>query len=147
MNDMNPTPPPIPTPPLINPAFRQLGEDPAERVPITSIFTAIESILRQPRRVMFQLRQQGAKPETIREIHALGFGPYSTQELIQFTNQGVRADLFRGFKEAGWKNLTPSEIVDVAHAGLRGVDLRDARQYGQNLSLNQIIRLKQAGLL
>lgn len=58
MNDMNPTPPSVP--PLINPGNRQLGDDPAERVPITNIFSAIESILRQPRRVMFQIRQQGA---------------------------------------------------------------------------------------
>lgn len=58
MNDINPTTPPIP--PLINPGNRSLGEDPAERAPITNIFTAIESILRQPRRVIFQLRQPGA---------------------------------------------------------------------------------------
>ncbi|HEX4342002.1 MAG TPA: hypothetical protein VH255_01340 [Verrucomicrobiae bacterium] len=62
MNDYNPGPsesnPAIP--PLINPGSRPLGEDPAERVPITNIITAIEAILRQPRRVMFQLRQPGA---------------------------------------------------------------------------------------
>ena len=37
-----------------------LGEDPEERAPITSPVTAIEAILRQPRRVMYQLRQPGA---------------------------------------------------------------------------------------
>jgi hypothetical protein len=58
MNDIDPTPPPVP--PLINPGNRALGDDPAERAPITNMFTAIESILRQPRRVMFQIRQQGA---------------------------------------------------------------------------------------
>ena len=38
----------------------QLGDDPAERVAITGVVSAIESILRQPRRVMFQLREPGA---------------------------------------------------------------------------------------
>ena len=37
-----------------------LGDDPAERVAITGVVSAVESILRQPRRVMFQLREPGA---------------------------------------------------------------------------------------
>ena len=37
-----------------------LGDDPAERAAITGVVSAIESILRQPRRVMFQLREPGA---------------------------------------------------------------------------------------
>jgi hypothetical protein len=43
-------------------ASRNLGDDPEERAPITSPVTAIEAILRQPRRVMYQLRQPGAGP-------------------------------------------------------------------------------------
>jgi hypothetical protein len=36
------------------------GDDPAERVPVPNVIVAIEAILRQPRRVIFQLRQPGA---------------------------------------------------------------------------------------
>ena len=73
MNESNPTPPQIPpispaqpvpiarplplAPPLVS---RASGDDPEERVPITNPITAIEAILRQPRRVMYQLRQPGA---------------------------------------------------------------------------------------
>lgn len=39
---------------------RLLGEDPVERVPISHVFGAIEALLRQPRRLLFQLRQPGA---------------------------------------------------------------------------------------
>jgi hypothetical protein len=39
---------------------RALGDDPAERAAIPNVIVAIEAILRQPRRVMFQLRQPGA---------------------------------------------------------------------------------------
>jgi hypothetical protein len=50
---------PSATPPL--PAgTRQLGDDPAERVAIPHAFAAIEALLRQPRRLLFQLRQPGA---------------------------------------------------------------------------------------
>lgn len=54
----SPEPPP-PIPPVIN-GPSPLGDDPAERVPIKNIFGVIEAILRQPRRLMFQLRQPGA---------------------------------------------------------------------------------------
>ncbi len=55
-----------PTPPIIPPAYTPprpqppLGELPEEREPIPGLVGAIESILRQPRRVMYQLRQPGS---------------------------------------------------------------------------------------
>ena len=66
MNEQNPNLPPFPTqtaanlpPPPIN-GPRPLGDDPTEREPIPNILVTIESVLRQPRRLMFQLRQPGA---------------------------------------------------------------------------------------
>jgi hypothetical protein len=63
MNEQNPVPPQ--TPPQLPPVIpaggpRPLGDDPAERAAIPNIIVAVEAILRQPRRVMFQLRQPGA---------------------------------------------------------------------------------------
>ena len=58
MNEQTAAPPIIPsagTPPLRTP-----GDDPAERVPITNPFAAIEALLRQPLRLLYQLRQPGA---------------------------------------------------------------------------------------
>lgn len=59
MNQPPQIPPQIPT---MSPHGQAttLGENPDERVPISNPMTAIESILRQPRRVLFQLRQPGA---------------------------------------------------------------------------------------
>ena len=42
------------------PDRRPLGENPEERDPIATLVGAIDAILRQPRRVMYQLRQPGA---------------------------------------------------------------------------------------
>ena len=58
---MTPLPPPIP--PYVPTRSRDslpvpLGGNPEEQLPITGLFAAAEAILRQPRRVMFQLRQQ-----------------------------------------------------------------------------------------
>jgi len=68
MNESNPNPSScrrrqIPTgaPPSSYPPRVALGEIPEERQAIGSLAAAIESILRQPRRVMFQLRQPGRR--------------------------------------------------------------------------------------
>jgi hypothetical protein len=61
MNDLNPVGPPPHLPPVANPHIRPpLGEDPAERVPVTNPVAAAEAILRQPRRLMYSLSQPGA---------------------------------------------------------------------------------------
>jgi hypothetical protein len=64
MDNLNPNPQPVPPqiPPTPPHAYgqRPLGENPEERAPIPNMLTAIEAILRQPRRVMFQLREPGA---------------------------------------------------------------------------------------
>ena len=65
MNDQNPIPPvPPQIPPQIPPVMpaggpRQPGDDPSERTAIPNVIVAIEAILRQPRRMIFQLRQPG----------------------------------------------------------------------------------------
>jgi hypothetical protein len=59
MNPTSPTPPPVP--PTIPPSSPPpLGAHPDEQEPLPSAISAIEAILRQPRRVLFQLRQPGA---------------------------------------------------------------------------------------
>jgi hypothetical protein len=63
MNAQNPTPPQVPAimPPVIESGHPpRLGEDPSERAEIPNTLVAVEAILRQPRRVLFQLRQPGA---------------------------------------------------------------------------------------
>jgi hypothetical protein len=63
MNTANPSstsvPPELPASPLAS-GLAPLGQDPAEREPITSPIGAVEAILRQPRRLMFQLHQPGS---------------------------------------------------------------------------------------
>lgn len=64
MNDQNPNPPPLPPSPpgFFNPSSNPmpiitLGSDATDRIPITGVVSAIEAILRQPRRVMYQVTQ------------------------------------------------------------------------------------------
>ena len=96
---------------------------------------------------VIELRARGVQPEYPREIHALGFGPYTAQQIIELAAHGVRLDLFRALKESGFTHLAPNEIFDAQSSGLQAGNLREAKQYGANLSLGQIIRLKRAGVI
>jgi hypothetical protein len=64
MNDNNPPPISPASNPSGPPGFpsgpRALGDDPQDTVSITGPFSAIEAILRHPRRIIYQLRQPGA---------------------------------------------------------------------------------------
>src|SRR5438128_9914856 len=62
MNNLDPVgvPPAFPLGGAAAPRLQNLGENPEEREPIPNFVVAIESILRQPRRVMYQLRQPGS---------------------------------------------------------------------------------------
>ena len=55
----NPMPPQIPGPPIYA-SLVPLGSVPEGRKPVTGPVTAIESILREPRRVLYHLRQPGS---------------------------------------------------------------------------------------
>jgi hypothetical protein len=89
----------------------------------------------------------GIQPEFFAEVHSLGFGPYTPAQAIEFARVGVRQDLFRALKEAGFTNPDPGEIIEAAMSGVRASDLREAKRYGSSLTLKQIIRLKQAGVI
>jgi beta-lactamase regulating signal transducer with metallopeptidase domain len=93
------------------------------------------------------LRIHGARPESFREIHALGFGPYSAKTAIEFTIHGIGPDLFRALKDAGFTSATAQEIIEARTSGVGPRDIREARRYGSNLTLRQIVQLKQAGVI
>lgn len=59
MNESNPTPPSA-VPPII--PNLPPGTDPEEHAPLHGIVAVVEAVLRQPRRVMYRLRQQGQGP-------------------------------------------------------------------------------------
>src|SRR5689334_12487933 len=59
-NPVTSVPPQIPMTLPVASVKVPLGDNPEEREPIPNAITAVEAMLRQPRRVMFQLRQPGA---------------------------------------------------------------------------------------
>lgn len=93
------------------------------------------------------LRVHGVQPQSVREIHALGFGPYGVRQIVNFSNHGARADFFRALKDAGFVGADPKDILDARVHGVNASSLQEAKKYGSQLTLRQIIRLKQAGVI
>jgi hypothetical protein len=100
-----------------------------------------------PPKGLIELRQQGVRPEYVHDILALGFGPYTTRQLIDFKNRDVSVELFRAIKEYGLMNADPREIIEAKTQGVGAGSFREAQKYSPNLTMKQIIRLKQAGVI
>jgi hypothetical protein len=96
---------------------------------------------------VIDLRNNGVNPVWVREIESAGLGSYTTPQLIDFRRCGVPANLLRALKDAGFHNVEPREIVQLQQNGVSKRNLQEARQYGPSLTIKQIIRLKQAGVI
>jgi hypothetical protein len=55
--------------------------------------------------------------------------------------------LLRALKDASYNTAEPREIVELQDNGVGPRSLQEARQYGPNLTIKQVIRLKQAGVI
>jgi beta-lactamase regulating signal transducer with metallopeptidase domain len=96
---------------------------------------------------VIDLRNNGVDPVWVREIESAGLGSYTTAQLIDFRRNGVSADLLRALKDAGFVNVEPREIIQLRQSGVGRRNLEEAHHYGPSLTVKQIIRLKQAGVI
>jgi beta-lactamase regulating signal transducer with metallopeptidase domain len=96
---------------------------------------------------ILKMRMHGVKPEFLKEIRTLGFGPYTAKQVTDFAMYGARIEFFRALKQEGFAQADAADIVQAAMYGLRAEGIREAKKYGPSMSLKQMIRLKQAGVI
>jgi len=96
---------------------------------------------------VIRLKQHGVHSEYVREIHGCGLGPYSAAEVIDFSTHGVPPELFCALRDAGFTQASPREIVEAKNQGLRPQHLHEAAKFGAKLTLRQVVKLKQAGVI
>src|SRR4029077_17664783 len=92
-----------------------------------------------PPRSLIELRQHGVRPEYVHDILALGFGPYTARQIIDFSTQGVPVELFSALKDYGLLHADPNEIREAKTHGFGPATLQEARKYSSSLTLKQII--------
>lgn len=96
---------------------------------------------------VIDLNASGVTAAYIDGLQAAGLGAFSKDQIISLHNSGVRPGLLAALKEAGFTRLDAQDIIEAQNNGLRSEDLREARHFGSSLTLKQILKLKQAGVL
>ena len=96
---------------------------------------------------VINLHAHRVRPEAIAEIHALGFGPYDAAAAIEFQRRGIPPEFFRSLHDAGFKQVDANGAIDAFTRGVRPNTLHEVQQYKPHLTLEQIARLRQAGVL
>jgi beta-lactamase regulating signal transducer with metallopeptidase domain len=92
------------------------------------------------------MRIQGVTPDYVRDIQALGLKP-SIDQFIAMRIQGVKAEYIKSLQAAGLK----FDVDDIIRAKIQGVTkefIERAVKHGfQSLSLEELIQLKEMGVL
>jgi beta-lactamase regulating signal transducer with metallopeptidase domain len=98
-------------------------------------------------RDVVEMRAHGVPATLPAAVQRLRFGPYTTRQIIEMSNNGVRAEFFQMLHDNGVKQIDAREVVEARVHGLSDASLREARRYGPNLTFQQIIKLKRAGVI
>jgi len=96
---------------------------------------------------VIEMASSGVRVESMREIHSLGFGPYNAKQAIRIAQNGIGVELFRVLRDAGLVSVSLDEIQEAQSVGMNSHSLNEAKQYGPNLTLKQISKLKRAGVI
>jgi beta-lactamase regulating signal transducer with metallopeptidase domain len=96
---------------------------------------------------VIEMSSNGVRAENMQAIHALGFGPYSARQAIRIAQHGIGVGLFQSLRDAGVGNASLDEIQEAQETGVNAHSLNEAKQFGPNLTLKQISKLKRAGVI
>ena len=98
-------------------------------------------------RDIIELHDNGVEVAYLKDIQASGLGTYSVRQVIGLKQHGVHPELLRALKDAGYRNVEAADVMQLRDNGVEPRNLQEARQYGSSLTLKQIIKLKQAGVI
>jgi hypothetical protein len=93
------------------------------------------------------LKDHGIDAAFLAGISQSGWERLTAQELIELRDHGVPPEILRALRDAGFTHLEIRDVIDAFSWGVRPGTLKEAAQYGSHLTLLQIVKLKQAGVI
>lgn len=103
---------------------------------------------RTPEVLAFASDQPERGPGFLAALAQAGYRDLSVDDIITLKNHGVTGQYIAAMNEAAGKaRLRPAQLMELKRNGVTPAHLRAAKQYGDKLTVEQIVRLKHAGVL
>ncbi|MDQ3801164.1 MAG: hypothetical protein M3384_17210, partial [Acidobacteriota bacterium] len=93
------------------------------------------------------LAEHGIEPGYIASLRDAGYNNLSVRQLLDFAASEVTPDFVGGISSAGFKNLPPEQLAHLSVLGVTPKFIREAQNRLGNVTVEQVIKLKQHGLL
>ncbi len=93
------------------------------------------------------LKEHGIDARFLAELSQSGWEKLTPRDMINMHDNGVPPEMLRALREAGFQHMEIRPVIEAWEQGVRPGTLRDAAQYGTHLTLPQIVKLKQAGVI
>lgn len=142
---------PSPDPTPVTPAVQATAPTPSARpVPARESFL---DTLRQSGYTdlsveeIIELKIHGVDGRYMKGMNDAGFGRLTTKQLTELRIHGVTPEYVRGIRDAGLPLKSPDDAVQARIHGLSAEDVRQAKKYKNEITFEQMMRLKQAGVI
>jgi beta-lactamase regulating signal transducer with metallopeptidase domain len=93
------------------------------------------------------LKDHGIDARFLAALSQSGWEKMAARDLIGMHDHGVPAEMLRALRDAGFQHLEIDKVINAYEQGVRPATLKEATQYGTHLTLPQIVKLKQAGVI
>jgi len=93
------------------------------------------------------LKDHGIDARFLADLSQSGWDKMAARNLIDMHDHGVPAEMLRALRDAGFQHLEIDKVINAYEQGVRPGTLKEATQYGTHLTLSQIVKLKQAGVI
>jgi beta-lactamase regulating signal transducer with metallopeptidase domain len=93
------------------------------------------------------LKDHGIDARFLADFSQSGWEKMAARDLIAMHDHGVPTEMLRALRDAGFQHLEIDKVINAYEQGVRPGTLKEATQYGTHLTLPQIVKLKQAGVI